>query len=103
MAARHSAHRGSVGVLVFGGLVGAGVALMAAPWSGKETRKRIGDFAEDVKGRAECYAGLAKGKATSAIGQGKEFLHEKKRVITTAIEAGKDAYKREKQRLARVC
>jgi gas vesicle protein len=103
MTVRHGAHRGSLGVLVFGGLVGAGVALMAAPWSGRETRRKIGDFAEDVKERAECYACLAKGKATSAIEHGREFLHGKKRSITTAIEAGKDAYKREKERLSGVC
>ena len=35
--------------LVVGGLVGAGVALLLAPQSGKRTRKQIADLAEDLK------------------------------------------------------
>lgn len=99
MIGRHIRHRDSVGVLLFSGLVGAGFALMAAPWSGKETREKIGDFAEGVKGRAECYAGIAKGKVTSAVEKGKGFLHRKKQIVTKSFEAGKEAYRKEKERL----
>jgi gas vesicle protein len=35
--------------LVIGGLVGAGVALLLAPQSGKRTRQQIADLAEDLK------------------------------------------------------
>jgi gas vesicle protein len=35
--------------LVVGGLVGAGVALLLAPQSGKRTRQQIADLAEDLK------------------------------------------------------
>lgn len=35
--------------LVLGGLVGAGIALVLAPQSGKRTRQQIADLAEDLK------------------------------------------------------
>lgn len=47
---------------VLGGLLGAGIALLAAPQSGKKTRKEIRDFAEDVRDHAEDYAGKLKKK-----------------------------------------
>ena len=35
--------------LAVGGLVGAGIALLLAPQSGKRTRQQIADLAEDLK------------------------------------------------------
>lgn len=35
--------------LLIGGLVGAGIALLLAPQSGRETREKIADLAEDMK------------------------------------------------------
>jgi hypothetical protein len=35
--------------LVVGGLVGAGLALLLAPQSGKRTRQQIADLAEDLR------------------------------------------------------
>lgn len=35
--------------LVVGGLVGAGIALVLAPQSGRRTRQQIADLAEDIK------------------------------------------------------
>ena len=86
---------------LLGGLVGAGFALLLAPRSGRETRERIKELAEEVKGKAECYVDQAKGKMTSAVDSGKTFLQEKKSIITTAVEAGKEAYEREKERLTK--
>ena len=45
-----------------GGLIGAGVALLLAPQSGKKTRKQIRELAEDVKEQASEYAEKVKGK-----------------------------------------
>lgn len=82
-----------------GGLVGAGVALLVAPASGKETRKKIKDFTEDAKERAESYMDDIKTKATSYVDKGKEYIDEKKSVISKAVEAGKDAYHKEKEKI----
>jgi hypothetical protein len=35
------------------------------------------------------------------VGKGKEILEEKKSLITTAVEAGKEAYTKEKEKLAK--
>ncbi len=86
---------------LLGGLVGAGVALLLAPKSGTETRQKIKDLAEDVKGKAEGYVDQAKSRVASAIEKGKGLVEEKKSIITTAVEAGKDAYEKEKERLAK--
>lgn len=45
-----------------GGLIGAGLALIFAPQSGKKTRKQIREFAEDVKEQAAGYAERLKEK-----------------------------------------
>ncbi len=86
---------------LLGGLVGAGVALLLAPKSGRETRQRIRELAEDAKEKAEDYAEQAKTRVGSAIEKGKGFVQEKKSVITAAVEAGKEAYDKERERLAK--
>lgn len=55
----------------FGGLVGAGVALLLAPQAGKETRQKIKEMAEEAKEKTTKYAEEAKGKVTSAVEKGK--------------------------------
>jgi len=84
---------------LFGGVVGAGVALLVAPKTGQETRRMIKDLTEDVKEKAESYIEQAKEKAESAVEKGKDFLEKEKSVITSAVEAGKEAYEKEKKKL----
>lgn len=86
---------------VIGGVVGAGIALLMAPQSGRETRQKIKELAEEAKEKASDYIGHVKEKATSAVEHGKEFVEEKKSLIATAIEAGKEAYEKEKGRHSR--
>lgn len=86
---------------LLGGLMGAGVALLLAPKSGRETRQRIRDLADEVKVKAEDYVEQAKGKVSTAVEQGKGFVQDQKSIITSAVEAGKEAYEKEKERLAK--
>lgn len=86
---------------LLGGLVGAGIALLLAPQSGRETRQKIRDFTDDIREKAVDYAGNIKEKVTSSIDKGKDFIHDKKSMISTAIEAGKEAYEKEKERLTK--
>jgi len=65
-----------------GGLVGAGLAVLFAPKSGKETRADIKDL-----------AGKTKEKIVSTIDKGREIYQESTNALTGAIEAGKAAYK----------
>ncbi|MBI5195546.1 MAG: YtxH domain-containing protein [Nitrospirae bacterium] len=86
---------------VLGGVVGAGVALLMAPQSGRETRQKIKDLASDAKEKAADYATHIKEKVSSAVEHGKGFVEEKKSLIATAIEAGKEAYEKEKEKHAK--
>ena len=47
---------------LIGGIVGAGVALLLAPQSGRKTRKQMLDAAEDVRDYASGYAKKLKEK-----------------------------------------
>ncbi len=83
-----------------GGVVGAGVALLVAPASGRETRRMIKDLSEDAKERTEHYLDEVKTKAATVVEKGKGFIEEKKSVFSKAFEAGKDAYDQEKDKLS---
>jgi gas vesicle protein len=86
---------------LLGGIVGAGLALLLAPQSGEETRKKIRDLADDVKDKTTGYVDKTKGKITSYVDDGKEYYEQKKSLVKSAIDAGKEAYEKEKERLSR--
>jgi gas vesicle protein len=70
-----------------GGVVGAGVALLLAPKPGKDVRNNIKRFATTTKDRVNL-----------AIDKGKEIYEEGKTVVESAIDAGKTAYVKEKEK-----
>jgi gas vesicle protein len=72
-----------------GGLLGAGLALLYAPVSGKEARERINGLTEDLRRKAEGWSGDVKQKVES-------FIDEEKSVIKAAYDAGREAMAREK-------
>ena len=76
---------GYLAALAIGALAGAGIALLYAPRSGKETRKLIAD-----KGRA------LKDQATDAIEDARDFIESKKAELAAAVEAGKEAMREER-------
>ncbi len=82
-----------------GGVVGAGVALLMAPESGENVRRKIRDFADDTKSRATGYADQAKDAFNTSLARGKELYEEKKSAITSAIEAGREAFIKEKEKI----
>ena len=80
---------------VLGGIVGAGVALLLAPQSGTEARRKIEELTDDVKEKAADYADIAKEKVVSTVDKAKELYKEKKVAVSAAVEAGKEAYEKE--------
>jgi len=82
---------------LLGGIIGGGIALLLAPTSGKETRRQIVGLAEGMKGKAEDYYEQIKDAVTSALEEGKGLIEEKKRLITKAVQAGIEAYEKEKK------
>ncbi len=83
---------------LLGGMVGAGLALLLAPQSGPETRRKIKEFADDVKEKTSDYMDQAKKTVSTTVEKGKDYLDERKSVISAAIEAGKEAYQKEVQK-----
>ncbi len=86
---------------LLGGVVGAGLAILLAPQSGRETREKIREMADDIKDRATGYVDDAKKKVTSFVDEGKGYYEEKKSLVKSAVEAGKEAYEKEKERLSK--
>jgi len=84
---------------LLGGLIGAAIGLLVAPKSGKEVRQQIRDMAGDVKGKAEDYYDQIREAVTSALVEGKGLIDEKKRLITKAVQAGIEAYEKEKKEM----
>ncbi len=70
-----------------GGLVGAGVALLLAPKSGKDLRKDIAGLATDTRE-----------KIAMTIDKGKELYVESKSAVQNAIDAGKTAFVEERDK-----
>src|SRR6185369_4972040 len=83
---------------VAGAAIGAGLALLYAPKSGKEMRETIADLTEDAVDKIKEYAKDAQDKIKTVIEDGKETIVEKKSILASAIEAGKEAMQKEKER-----
>jgi gas vesicle protein len=81
-----------------GAAVGAGVALLFAPKTGPELRAKIKDLTDDAVDKIKEYASEAQDKIKSTLEDGKDLILEKKSIITSAIEAGKEAMDREKDK-----
>jgi gas vesicle protein len=101
---------GSLLILLAGGLVGAGIALLYAPLSGEETRRylrmqkerarsRTQNLTENVKENVSEVVDEVKGTIDKMIEEGVELTKGKKAELLAAIEAGKKAMEAERKRL----
>ncbi len=79
---------------ILGGLIGAAVALLLAPKSGRQTREQIKDLAEDAKERAEDYYDKAKSQISTAMQKGAEILEQKKAEVESRVSGVKEAYRK---------
>ena len=91
----------SAGAVAFaflaGAIIGAGAALLLAPQSGAETRSLIKSYSKKTEEEVLEKAKEAKATIETAIEQCKQFISEKKSVLTAAFEAGKEAMKKEQR------
>ena len=85
---------------VAGAAIGAGLALLYTPKSGSEMRETLADFADDAVDKIKEYTKEAQEKIKTAIEDGKETIVEKKSILASAIEAGREAMQKEKGRPA---
>ncbi len=84
---------------ILGGVVGAAVAILYAPWEGRQARGKFKELAEEVKDKTGGISGEWKEKASSFIEKGKEFVEQKRGILSSAFDAGLEAMKKEKEDL----
>lgn len=82
--------------LFVGAIAGAAAVLLLAPKARRESAKRVRELSNDLKERASATIDTAKEKISSSVSRGRGFLDEKRSVISSAVEAGKEAYGRRK-------
>ena len=82
-----------------GAVLGAVAALLLAPQSGRESREQLRGYARRAEDNLREAAGKAGEAVDQAMEKGREFVKEKKTVLTEAFEAGREAMKRERDRL----
>ncbi|ADH85770.1 YtxH domain-containing protein [Desulfurivibrio alkaliphilus] len=105
-----------------GAVTGAAVALLLAPQSGRETREKLAGYSEELREKCRHFPDEVKEHAGSAVdrgkamieqgreliergnklaGQGKDYLDQKRKTLSAAIEAGRQAMAEEKEALDR--
>lgn len=92
---------GAVGLaFLSGGLVGAAVALLLAPQSGRESREQVRGYARRAEDKAHELAETATQVLDQAVEKGREFVQGKKAVLSEAVETGRAAMQGERERLS---
>ncbi|HVS74041.1 MAG TPA: YtxH domain-containing protein [Candidatus Acidoferrales bacterium] len=76
--------------------VGALVGVLFAPKSGEETREYISKRADEGRDFAQRKARELRERAEDLIERGKEVASRQKESLSAAVEAGREAYQREK-------
>jgi len=99
-------------MLIAGGIMGAGVALLYAPQSGKKTRLDIARYSRKAKRKAEDIVDDFTGsvselteavteKASEILDKGKDVANDAKLELLRAIEDGQHKLEKQKNRLSK--
>jgi gas vesicle protein len=81
-----------------GAFIGAAVALLLAPQSGEETRKLLKAKARDGADFVSSRGKNVLNKTSAYIDRSKEALQQQRDQLSAALEAGKQAYREEKEK-----
>ena len=104
---------GGGGVLfafIFGALIGAGVSALLTPTTGRQNRERLAELRDEILDKtddmeqtvrdkadeAKEELGKASEKVQDTVKRGKDYMESKKDILSSAIEAGKEAYSRQR-------
>ncbi|MGE0454705.1 MAG: YtxH domain-containing protein [Vicinamibacteria bacterium] len=100
---------GASGVILsflLGGLAGAALAILFAPRSGKETRDMLGEKVREgaERGREFREKAVSRGRemlddAGDYLEKHKETLEKRRDRLAAAVEAGRQAYRDEKEKM----
>ena len=85
-----------LGYFLVGGGIGAVIALLFAPRSGRETRDIITQKAVESKEKITSAGRDVSERVSGYVDKGKDVVNTQKEQISAAIEAGKQAYRDEK-------
>jgi gas vesicle protein len=103
---RSSGASGIILSFLVGGLTGAALAILFAPRSGKETRDILGgkiregaERTRDLRDRAAAKGREIVDDATGYVDKQRETLERKKDRLAAALEAGRQAYRDEKEKM----
>jgi gas vesicle protein len=94
---------------LLGGVVGATVALLFAPASGEQTRKKIRETTDEVstnvkeeygriRDKAEIEVSRLRNRASDGINQAKSYYDQKKSKLKDAYGEGKRAFEEEQEK-----
>ncbi len=100
-------------MLVAGGIIGAGLALLFAPQSGERTRKDIVRYSRKVRRKAEGVVEdfadtvsemveTVSEKAEDILDKGKDMAYEAKKELVKAIEDGQQKLEKQRVRLMKM-
>jgi gas vesicle protein len=82
-----------------GAALGAVAALLLAPQSGRESREQLRGYARRAEDNLRDLAGQAGDALEEVLDHGKQFVETKKSVLRDAMDAGREAMKREVERM----
>ena len=97
---RGSSAAGVVLAFLSGAALGVIAALLLAPRSGEESRDLLRGYARRAEDNLRDLAGRASEVIEEAVGEGREFVDSKKSVLREAFEAGREAMRRERDRMS---
>jgi gas vesicle protein len=98
-------------LLLAGALVGAGVALLLAPQSGRatrsdiarharRTRRKAGRTVEELAGNVAELVDRIGEKSGEILDRGRELSHDARKELLAALEAGRDRLEAERARIS---
>ena len=82
-----------------GAAIGAVAALLLAPQTGRESREQLRGYARRAEDNLRDMASRAGDAVEEVVEEGKEFVDSKKAVLREAFDVGREAMKRERDRL----
>jgi gas vesicle protein len=90
---------------LLGGLTGAALALLYAPRSGRETRELLNEKMREAEERGRDLKDEARARGRALVDEASDYLDRQKEVVdqqrdrfTAAVEAGRQAFRQEKDR-----